>query len=182
MAKSGVTIERVARDRLREELLARVYAVYCAALELDPAAAPPRAWRDDYLPRHATRDDFTFLTATDDGDVLGFAYGYTGSYGQWWTDRVAAAMDEETRAVWLDAPHFEVCELQIRPDQQRRGLGRRLLEDLLARQPHDRALLTANPAKAQPLPFYRKHGWIELAGVRFGEADVPYVVLGKELR
>jgi ribosomal protein S18 acetylase RimI-like enzyme len=182
MGEASITVERVGPDRLRGELLAEIYAVYCAALELDPSATPGRAWRDDYLPRHSARDDFTCLTATDGVAVIGFVYGYTGAYGQWWTDRVAAAMDAETRAAWVDPSHFEVCELQVRPGNQRRGLGARLLDDLLAAQPHDRALLTANPAKPQPVPFYRKQGWIELAGVRFGDRDARYVVFGKRLR
>src|SRR5581483_7304192 len=103
---------------------------------------------------HATRDDFVFLGATEQDGLVGFAYGYRGDYGQWWTDRVGAAMDAVTRREWLDPPHFEVVELHVRPESQRRGIGTRLLETLLASQPHDRALLTADPEKPQPLPFY----------------------------
>ncbi len=182
MAIAGVDVEHVQGRALRGELLAHIYAVYCAALEIDADGAPARAWRDEYLPRHATRDDFAFLTATLERDVIGFAYGYSGTYGQWWTDRVASSLDSDMRAAWLDPPHFEVCELQVQPDHQRRGLGTRLLDELLASQPHDRALLTANPEKPQPLAFYRKHGWVELAGVRFGDGGSRYVVLGKKLR
>ena len=163
------------------ELLDELYAIYCAALEIDPEAERSLAWREDTLPRHASREDFVFLIARDEDDPVGFAYGYTGSYGQWWTDRVARALDAPTRAEWLDQPHFEVCELHVRPDRQRGGIGRRLLDELLGAQPHDRALLTANPAKPQPIPFYRKHGWRDLGEVRFGEGYPPYVVLGKEL-
>jgi ribosomal protein S18 acetylase RimI-like enzyme len=172
-------IDRVPPDELAGALLDEVYDVYCAALEIDPSAARSQVWRDDLLPRHARRDDFCFLVAREEGRAIGLAYGYTGAYGQWWTDRVAPALAESARREWLDAPHFEVCELHVRPDRQRRGLGVRLLDELLAGQPHRRAVLTANPAKPQPLPFYRKHGWVELGEVAFGEGLPTYVVLGK---
>jgi ribosomal protein S18 acetylase RimI-like enzyme len=180
-ASSAFAIGRVPRDELAGRLLDEVYDVYCAALEFDPAAERSLAWREESLPRHAERDDFCFLVAREGVVVVGLAYGYTGSYGQWWTDRVAPALDERARRAWIDVPHFEVCELHVRPDRQRRGLGGRLLDELLASQPHDRALLTANPAKAQPLPFYRKRGWVELGEVAFGQGYPSYVVLGKLL-
>jgi ribosomal protein S18 acetylase RimI-like enzyme len=175
-------IDRLAPQELAGPLLDEVYDVYCAALEIDPSAPRSRVWRDDSLPRHAARDDFCLLVAGEAGRAVGLAYGYTGAYGQWWTDRVAPALAESVRREWLDPPHFEVCELHVRPDRQRRGLGERLLDELLASQPHERAVLTANPAKSQPLPFYRKQGWIELGEVSFGAGFPAYVVLGKTLR
>jgi GNAT superfamily N-acetyltransferase len=178
---AAIVVEPVRAEALEGELLDVVYAVYCGALEIDPDALNALVWRDETVPRHAARDDFTFLVARERGDVVAFAYGYTGRYGQWWTDRVAECLDDETRSRWLDAPHFEVCELHVRPDRQRLGIGARLLDELLGVQPHDRVLLTANPAKAQPLPFYRKHGWEELADVVFGEGYPTYVLLGKLL-
>ena len=177
-----VVVERVPARALRGELLQALFDVYWRALEADPESPSATVWRDDSLPRHARRDDFAFLVAREQGDVVGFAYGYTGRYGQWWTDRVAACLDDDQRAEWLDPPHFEVCELHVRPDRQRHGIGARLLDELLAVQPHDLALLTANPAKAQPLPFYRKHGWRDIADITFGEGYPRYVLLGKRVR
>jgi ribosomal protein S18 acetylase RimI-like enzyme len=174
-----VEVERVGPAELGGALLDELYVVYCSALEIDPEAERSRVWRDQTLERHAREDDFVFLVAAEESSVVGLTYGYTGAYGQWWTDRVAPAMDERMRREWLDPPHFEVCELHVRPDRQRRGIGTRLLADILSRQPHDRALLSANPATPQALPFYRKHGWVELAEVTFGEGSPTYVVLGK---
>jgi ribosomal protein S18 acetylase RimI-like enzyme len=158
--------------------LDELFEVYCEALGSDPQ---DRQWPDEVLPRHAARKDFVFLGAVEDDRIVGFAYGYRGDYGQWWTDRVAQAMDTETRRQWLDPPHFEVVELHVRPEEQRRGLGSRLLDELLSRQPHDRAVLTADPAKPQPLPFYAKHAWQRLAEVRWSPTSSPRIVLGKAL-
>jgi ribosomal protein S18 acetylase RimI-like enzyme len=133
------------------------------------------------LPEHLRRPDFAFLVARDGDEVVGFTYGYAGAYGQWWTDRVAEVLDEGQRAEWLDVPHFEVVELHVRPDRQRGGIGSRLLADLLARQPHDRAILTAREQSSQARSFYAKHGWRELAKVAWGEGYGRSVVLGKRL-
>ena len=80
-------------------------------------------WARDQLPVHAEREDFVFLVAREDGELAGFAYGYTGAYGQWWTESVAQALTAAQRAEWLDPPHYEVVELHVRPARQRQGVG-----------------------------------------------------------
>jgi len=138
-------------------------------------------WAKDQLPRHVTREGFVFLVAQDDGALAGFGYGYTGAYGQWWTDHVSHALDATQRAEWLDPPHFEIVELHVRPSRQRRGIGSLLLAQLLTRQPHDRAVLSTQRGSRQARSFYAKNGWTELAEVDFGTGFPPYLVLGKRL-
>ena len=154
------------------------FAVYCGALAIDPGDPAALRWCDETLPRHASRDDFVFLAARERDAIVGIAYGYTGRYGQWWTDRVAAAMNDPTRREWLDPPHYEVVELHVAPEHQRRGIGSRLLDELLQRQPHDRAVLSTGP---QALPFYEKHGWRRLAELRFAPDGPLRLVLGKRV-
>ena len=138
-------------------------------------------WAKQSLPRHAARDDFTFLIAESEDRLVAFGYGYTGAYGQWWTEKVKDAFSPELRAEWLDPPHFEVVELHVRPAFQSRGVGSMLLAQLLSRQPHDRALLTTQLGSCQARGFYAKNGWVELAPVDFGAGYAPYLVLGKRL-
>lgn len=138
-------------------------------------------WAAESLPRHAARDDFMFLVAESDERIVGFGYGYTGAYGQWWTERVARALTESQRAEWLDPPHFEVVELHVRPSCQGHGVGSLLLAQLLSRQPHDRALLTTQLGSRQARGFYAKNGWTEICPVDFGAGYAPYLVLGKRL-
>jgi len=146
------------------------------------AGALSDEWATDRLPAHMRRADFVFLVARGDGDaILGFAYGYTGEYGQWWTERVAQALTDEQRADWLDPPHFEVVELHVRPAWQRTGIGSALLAQLLTRQPHDRALLSTQAGSRKARGFYAKNGWRELAEVDFGPGYPPYLVLGKRV-
>ena len=152
-------------------------AIYDAALVSENG----ERWFTEWLPRHAERAAFAFVAAREGDEVVGFTYGYAGTYGQWWTDRVAEVLEAEQCAAWLDPPHFEVVELHVRPDRQRRGIGTRLLDDLLARQPHDRALLTARENSQQARSFYAKHGWRELATIAWGDGYGRSIVLGRRL-
>jgi ribosomal protein S18 acetylase RimI-like enzyme len=121
------------------------------------------------------------VLAADDA-VAGFAYGYTGGPGQWWTDRVSGAMTAGTRADWLDPPHYEVVELHVRPESQRAGVGTRLLAELLAGLPHERALLSTQVDNAKARPFYEKHGWeVVIPDLSFGPGYAPFCVYGKRL-
>lgn len=157
--------------------LGQVFEVYCAALDANPSSEDARRWRDSILPRHAAREDFRLLVAVDEDDlVIGFGYGYTGTYGQWWTDRVAKEMDEGTRRAWLDPPHYEVVELHVRPESQRSGVGSRLLDALLSAQPHERALLSTDP-ESPAAAFYRNRGWQRVGSLRVGTRTKA--VLGK---
>jgi GNAT superfamily N-acetyltransferase len=122
-----------------------------------------------------------FLVARAGTALAGFGYGYTGEYGQWWTDSVARALTDDQRAVWLDAAHFEVVELHVAPPRQRGGIGSTLLAQLLSRQPHDRAVLSTQRGSRKARGFYAKNGWSELAEVDFGPGYPPYLVLGKRL-
>jgi ribosomal protein S18 acetylase RimI-like enzyme len=145
------------------------------------AGALSDEWARERLPQHVARDDFVFLVARESGELVGFGYGYTGAYGQWWTERVALSLTPEQRAEWLDPPHYEVVELHVRPSRQRVGVGSRILAQLLTRQPHDRALLSTQRGSRKARAFYSKNGWTELAEVDFGTGYPPYLVLGKRL-
>jgi ribosomal protein S18 acetylase RimI-like enzyme len=144
-------------------------------------AAASDEWARRQLPEHTTRDDFVFLVARAGERIVGFVYGYTGGFGQWWTERVAGALSVEQRQEWLEPPHYEVVELHVRPSWQRRGVGSALLAQILSRQPHDRALLSTQLGSRKARGFYAKNGWAELAPVDFGSGYAPYVVLGKRL-
>ena len=168
------TVEEIDPFPLVDELR----AVHRAALGVETAS---EEWARRQLPLHAERSDFVFLVARSGERVAGFAYGYTGASGQWWTDRVAHGLTPDQRAEWLDPPHYEVVELHVRPAWQRRGVGSALLAQLLTRQPHDRALLSTKAGSRQARDFYAKNGWSELAAVDFGSGYAPYLVLGKRL-
>jgi ribosomal protein S18 acetylase RimI-like enzyme len=90
--------------------------------------------------------------------VLGFAYGYTGRRGQWWSDYVAERVPEELTREWIGG-HFEFVELAVRPDRQRQGIGRALHDGLLANLPYDRALLSTWQDDRPARRLYLARGW-----------------------
>ncbi|MFK4082473.1 GNAT family N-acetyltransferase [Kribbella sp. NPDC020789] len=96
--------------------------------------------------------------AGSDGEVVGFAYGFTGRRGQWWSDRIAAAILPEMAAEWIGG-HFEVVELAVLPQAQGQGIGTALMTALVDGLPHRRMLLTTY-ADDRPAPrLYRRLGW-----------------------
>jgi len=145
------------------------------------AGALSDEWAATRLPAHAGRRDFIFLVARKGDEIVGFGYGYTGSAGQWWTDRVERSLTAAQRAEWTEPPHYEIVELHVRPAQQRRGVGSALLAQLLTRQPHDRVLLSTQAGSRRARGFYAKNGWAELGSVDFGAGYPPYIVLGKRV-
>jgi ribosomal protein S18 acetylase RimI-like enzyme len=64
-------------------------AVYAAAMN-----PPDRtlSGREAIMERHSVSPGFRGLTAHDDGQLVGFCYGFHGEIGQWWHDMVAAAL------------------------------------------------------------------------------------------
>jgi ribosomal protein S18 acetylase RimI-like enzyme len=160
-----------------------VLEVYAEAMEVSPVAARARR---SVLSGHLDRSGLTVVAAVDADDALvGVAYGYVGRRGQWWHDHVRAALTDalgpDAAASWLDGA-FEVCELHVRPTAQRLGLGRTLLDTLLALQPARTAVLTTPDAETRARGFYRTAGWVDLARrLAFPGDPREFAVLGLRL-
>jgi ribosomal protein S18 acetylase RimI-like enzyme len=179
-----VSLERVEAGRVVEELVGQVVEVWSAAHGLSSASSTRREFGTTRIPRHARREGFRFVGAfAPRGRLVGFVYGYTGAPGQWWHDKVAAALDPEARATWLDPPHFELTEIAVDPPWQGRGVGSRLHDAVLEGLPGDRALLSALADNAPVLRFYARRSWrVLLDELRFEPGRPVFSILGKELR
>lgn len=119
-------------------------------------------WRVSVWDRHRSRPGFRLVVAREDDRLQGFAWGYTGERGQYWTDFIAReigpGIDE-----WIGG-HFEFVELAVMPHARRRGIGRRLHDALLADLPHERALLSTSAHTEDPgARLYSSRGWVTLA-------------------
>lgn len=179
-----VSIQPVETETLLAELVGQAVGVWANAHGLGRGSATRREFGGDRVPRHAARDGFVFLGAFGPaGRLVGFVYGYTGAPGQWWYDRVAAALDAPQRAEWLERPHFELTELAVDPAYQDSGIGTRLHDTLLERLPHERALLSALADNGRVIRFYEHRGWhVLLPRLRFEPGRPLFAILGKELR
>ncbi len=124
-------------------------------------------------------------TSADGRQVVAFAYGFTGAAGQWWHDVVRAgltvAAGAPAAAGWL-ADCFEIAEVHVRPEFQRRGIGRAMLRTLTAGCPHRTALLSTMDAPSPARHLYRSLGFDELlTGFSFPGNGPPYIVMGTVL-
>jgi GNAT superfamily N-acetyltransferase len=160
-----------------------VLDVYAEAMEVSRLLA---AGRRSILAGHLEREGLRAVAAREAGGrLVGIAYGHVGDRGQWWHDQVRAALERELgperAAPWADGA-FEVCELHVRPAHQGTGLGRVLLERLLAGAAAPVALLTTPDAETRARGFYRAGGWVDLVRrLRFPGDPREFAVLGLRL-
>jgi broad specificity phosphatase PhoE/GNAT superfamily N-acetyltransferase len=150
----------------------RVYRAAFGAPGYDETETDVRRFMDETLPTHASRAGFRMVTLRVGPDLHGFAYGYTGERGQWWTDTVANSVPADVDQRWFGG-HFEVVELAVDPAVQGRGFGAALMDHLLLGLPHDRALLSTYRDDRPAPRLYARLGWTKLAtGVLDGGSDL----------
>jgi GNAT superfamily N-acetyltransferase len=119
------------------------------------------------------------------GDVIAFAYGFHGGSGQWWHDLVRSALISrsgcDAAIEWLD-DSFEVAEVHVHPEYQRRGIGRRMLYRLTGGRAERTAVLSTMDTNSPARRLYRSLGFTDLlTDYRFSGAPVPYAVMGAAL-
>jgi GNAT superfamily N-acetyltransferase len=107
--------------------------------------------------------------------IIGFAYGYTGQPGQWWTEQARLVLAPPVAHEWLGG-HFELVSIGVlkraRGKRVGRGLLRRVCEDL----PHERWLLMTTGDEGDPARrLYASEGW-RVVGPGLSEGQV---ILGK---
>ncbi len=108
---------------------------------------------------------FGMATAWDGIMLIGFAYGYAlGSDTHWWDEFLAPVAEEITRE-W-DGRTFAIIDMAIAHSHQGHGVGRRLLETLLASRPEERASLSVVPDNDNAQGFYRHIGWQYIGRVK----------------
>ena len=148
--------------------------------EIWPDASRSRI--DEILPRHITRDGFRFLGAFSGKRLVGFVYGYRGRTGQWWHDRVAAALGPNGTERWLGPDHFEFTELHVRGEYRRRGIGGRLHDALLDRVDASTAVLSTQTDNEPAIALYSGRGWqVIVPYLDFGSGR-PFLIMGRDLR
>jgi ribosomal protein S18 acetylase RimI-like enzyme len=129
------------------------------------------AWREAVWERHSARRGFRLARAYDGQVLVGFAYGYTGESGQWWTDNARKVLEPQVGQTWLGG-HFELVSIGVVDAARRRGIGRELMHLLLGGLPHDRLLLMTTSDPSYPARrLYASEGW-RVLGTGIGDATV----------
>ena len=119
----------------------------------------PEAWRDHVWARHAARAGFRLALARSGDELVGFAYGYTGAAGQWWTDSAARVLQPAVASDWLGG-HFELVSIGVAETLRGSGVGRRLLAAVTDGLEHPRWVLMTSADPDDPARrLYRSCGW-----------------------
>jgi len=74
---------------------------------------------------------------------------------------MTAPLPDALTVEW-DGRTFAVIDLGVRQDYRKRGIGRALLNVLLAKRPEERATLTVQPVATDTKDFYDHLGWQRL--------------------
>ena len=117
--------------------------------------------------------------------LVGFAYGFHGSGGQWWHDvvRRAAASTLGARAAddWF-GDSLEVAEVHVLPGHQGQGTGLAMMLRLTAGRPERAAVLSTMDANTRARRLYHGLGFTDLlTGFEFPGTDLPYAIMGAPL-
>lgn len=157
-----------------------------AAALLDPLcllydtvfSQPPFRWTDDESEHHRqslirliASPTFTLVTAEAAGELVGFAYGVAlRPDTQWWSG-TAEPLPYELTTEW-NGRTFAIIDLAVREDYRKRGIGRALLDVLLASRPEQRATLTVQPVATDTKEFYEHLGWQQVGATKAPDGAV----------
>jgi len=193
--RSGPELRELSAEQFTAELdaLAEIYALAMAA----PAAELPG--RMSIMERHARHPAFRAVVAVQPGEqgrhpdrgggtagdrraLIGFAYGFHGSAGQWWhdvvTNNLTARRGSEAAGHWL-GNSFEFAEVHVHPDHQARGTGRAMMHALAAGRPERTAVLSTPQGQTRARRLYRSLGFVDLLpAFSFPGAGPAYAIMG----
>jgi ribosomal protein S18 acetylase RimI-like enzyme len=170
-----VAVTRIERWE-RDEALARTSDLWPVYDAVFGDKSSEQDWRDSAFDRHCGRRGFRLAAAFEGPALAGFAYGYVGDRGQYWPDRVAAALGPDLADEWVGG-HFEFVDLAVRAQHRRQGIGAALHDAILMNPPSDRALLSTDADGQSPaVRLYESRGWVALGLL---QADVQ--VMGRRL-
>ncbi|MGI5214708.1 GNAT family N-acetyltransferase [Plantactinospora sp. CA-290183] len=126
----------------------------------EPLFDGPLWTREAFLRRlrqQLVRPGFTLVTAHLGGPMVGIAFGLPFPAGRWW-----AGESTPPPAEVLAAARFAVVDLDVRSACRNRGIGRALLDELLAGRPERYAMLSTMPHSPARL-MYQRWGWRQVA-------------------
>ena len=119
--------------------------------------------REDFLRRfaeHVQQPEFDMMIANNPR-LVGCAYGFRiDRDGSWW-DRFAGVPPElvELSEVAGARHLFVLAELMVRPDHRKRGVGGRLVDQLLNRVSAPVAVALVDPSHSRTQDAFRSWGW-----------------------
>ncbi len=125
----------------------------------------PFAWTPDTSRENAEdlrrlTEDPTFgvVVAHHDSELIGYAYGHRLPTDHGWWRAIPEPLPSEFTDEW-DGRTFTLTSLAVLPDQRGRGIGKQLINHLLATRTEERAVLSVQPTALGTQSIYRHLGW-----------------------
>ena len=196
--RSGTELRELSAAQFAAELDA-LTALYALAMDAPAAEAPGRR---AIMERHTGYPAFRAVVALlpreqaagqdsggDPADgqraVIGFAYGFHGSAGQWWHELVrrslATQRSGEVASHWL-ADSFEFAEVHVHPGHQGRGTGRAMMHTLAGGRPERTAVLSTPHGHTRARRLYHSLGFEDLLpAFTFPGTGPSYAIMGAAL-
>lgn len=163
-------------ERLGREVFGPVCNLYDEVFSEPPMTWSPGQSEEHRETLHRLVDSpgFGITVASDGDDLIGFAYGRTlATDTKWWDNFLEPVPPEMTTE--YEGRTFAVIDFGVRRDHRGQGLGRQLLDTLLADRPEERATLAVEPEADNSQGFYRHLGWHFVGRLRGAEGDTaPY--------
>jgi ribosomal protein S18 acetylase RimI-like enzyme len=196
--RSGPGLRELSAEQFTAELDA-LAGIYALAMDAPASELPGRM---SIMKRHAGYPAFRAVVAVlpaghghyqdrhgapagDQRSLVGFAYGFHGSAGQWWHDVVrenlSAQHGRDTAGHWL-GDSFEFAEVHVLPGHQGRGTGRAMMHTLAAGRPERTAVLSTPDGQTRARRLYRSLGFADLLpAFSFPGAGPSYAIMGAVL-
>ncbi len=134
-------------------------------LYADVYAEPPYCEGEEHVNQfvehfadEVNRPGFTLVEATEDQSLIGAVYGWTMAPGKWFGSPTG-----EPPAEVRDLPKFAIIEWMVRRNHRGTGVGRHLIDLILASRSEPFAILASNPA-ALARQIYEQWGWQHCGG------------------
>ncbi|MDL4841078.1 GNAT family N-acetyltransferase [Aquibacillus rhizosphaerae] len=146
------------KNKLEEDIVA-ISCLYREAFGDDEYTEKDLNIIQKRIEKHSKYQGFKLVKCVNDvNDVIGFAYGYTSSVGQFYRSLLELHLNEEEKNKWL-SDCFEVVELAVSPTYRRKGIGTEVHDNLLTGLSHETAILTTQIDNYKARSLYMKMGW-----------------------
>jgi ribosomal protein S18 acetylase RimI-like enzyme len=177
-------LKRVASEPSRDDIAAAT-APYAAAFSRPPYDETPAQIADlsERLLRYSSRDGFRLTLAMVGDSAVGMALSVRAQEGDWWRDRAAAALPVEVARAWMGGVIREIVHVAVAPNQQRRGVGRALIDDALDDPQVDAVVLSCRPDAEPAQQLYLNCGFERLTtDFTTAPGQMPYWLMARPPR
>lgn len=145
-------------------MIAAYRGAYAARLN-EPYSTPKHHWTrvEDY----ANRQGFEAVLARYQEVVVGYALGFTlAATARWWRGFQNRSEVDSSIFIETGSRTFALCEILVRKDWQRQGVGRRLHDVLMGERTENRATLIVRRNNEEAIAAYRSWGWHKLGQLK----------------